>query len=70
MVETVVSKGETGTLHNSHGLPHIPPNFFGISFGLAGLAEVWTLGAPILQVSVSSVAFSLVSPRSYGSVLS
>jgi tellurite resistance protein len=29
----------------------IPPNFFGISFGLAGLSEVWTLAAPTLGVS-------------------
>jgi len=32
-------------------LPMIPPNFFGISFGLAGLAEVWTLATPTLGVS-------------------
>ncbi len=32
-------------------LPLIPPTFFGISFGLAGLAEVWTLAAPTLGVT-------------------
>jgi tellurite resistance protein len=32
-------------------LPVIPPNFFGISFGLAGLAEVWILAAPTLGVT-------------------
>jgi tellurite resistance protein len=32
-------------------LPVIPPNFFGISFGLAGLAEVWTLASPTLGVT-------------------
>jgi len=32
-------------------LPVIPPNFFGIAFGLAGLAEVWTLASPTLGVT-------------------
>jgi tellurite resistance protein len=32
-------------------LPTIPPNFFGISFGLAGLAEVWTLASPTLGIT-------------------
>ena len=32
-------------------IPVIPPNFFGISFGLAGLAEVWILAAPTLGVT-------------------
>ena len=32
-------------------LPAVPPNFFGISFGLAGLAEVWILAAPTLDVT-------------------
>jgi tellurite resistance protein len=32
-------------------LPTIPPNFFGISFGLAGLAEVWTLASPTLDIT-------------------
>jgi tellurite resistance protein len=32
-------------------LPVVPPNFFGISFGLAGLAEVWTYAAPTLGVT-------------------
>jgi tellurite resistance protein len=32
-------------------LPLIPPNFFGIAFGLAGLAEVWTLAAPTLGLT-------------------
>lgn len=32
-------------------LPEIPPNFFGISFGLAGLAEVWTLASRTLGVT-------------------
>jgi hypothetical protein len=32
-------------------LPVIPPNFFGISFGLAGLAEVWVLASPTLGVT-------------------
>ena len=32
-------------------LPVIPPNFFGISFGLSGLAEVWILAAPTVGVS-------------------
>jgi tellurite resistance protein len=32
-------------------LPAIPPNFFGISFGLAGLAEVWSFAAPTLGVT-------------------
>jgi tellurite resistance protein len=32
-------------------LPAIPPNFFGISFGLAGLSEVWILAAPTLGVT-------------------
>jgi tellurite resistance protein len=32
-------------------LPVLPPNFFGISFGLSGLAEVWRLGAQVLQIS-------------------
>jgi len=31
--------------------PVIPPNFFGISFGLAGLAEVWTYAAPTLGIT-------------------
>jgi tellurite resistance protein len=34
-------------------IPVITPNFFGIAFGLAGLAEVWTLAAPTLGVSVA-----------------
>ncbi len=32
-------------------LPVIPPNFFGISFGLAGLAEVWVLAARPMGVT-------------------
>ena len=32
-------------------LPVIPPNFFGISFGLAGLAELWVYVTPIWGVS-------------------
>jgi tellurite resistance protein len=32
-------------------LPRIPPNFFGISLGLAGLAEVWILASPILGIT-------------------
>ena len=32
-------------------LPVIPPNFFGIAFGLAGLAEVWAYATPILGIT-------------------
>ena len=32
-------------------LPVIPPNFFGIAFGLAGLAELWVYATPIWGVS-------------------
>ncbi len=43
-------------------LPVIPPNFFGISFGLAGLAEVWTLASPALGVpDVVGRALTLVA---------
>ncbi len=48
----------------THGrkLPLIPPNFFGIAFGLAGLAEVWTLAAPTLGVTdVVGRALALVA---------
>jgi tellurite resistance protein len=41
--------GRLATLRSR--LPVIPPNFFGISFGLAGLAEVWTLASRTLDVS-------------------
>ena len=48
----------------THGrkLPLIPPNFFGIAFGLAGLEEVWTLAAPALGVTdVVGRALALVA---------
>ena len=32
-------------------LPVIPPNYFGIAFGLAGLAELWVWATPIWGVS-------------------
>jgi tellurite resistance protein len=35
----------------SRRFPIIPPNFFGIAFGLAGLAEVWVLASSTLGVS-------------------
>jgi hypothetical protein len=36
-----------------HGtFPILPPNFFGIAFGLSGLAEVWRLAAPMVGLTV------------------
>jgi len=32
--------------------PRVPPNFFGIPFGLAGLAEAWSAAAPTLGTPV------------------
>ena len=32
-------------------LPILPPNFFGIAFGLSGLAEVWRLAAPMVGLT-------------------
>ena len=29
--------------------PRVPPNFFAIAFGLAGLAEAWEAAVPVLR---------------------
>jgi tellurite resistance protein len=47
----VEARDGTQTAGGRRSLPVIPPNFFGISFGLAGLAEVWTLASPTLGVT-------------------
>jgi tellurite resistance protein len=47
-VALVETRADTETTGGGRFLPVIPPNFFGISFGLAGLAEVWTLASPTL----------------------
>ena len=39
------------TTRRSRALPVIPPNFFGISFGIAGLAEVWAYATPTLGIT-------------------
>jgi tellurite resistance protein len=44
-------KPSSGQVLRHFRLPIIPPNFFGIGFGLAGLAEVWVLASPPLGVS-------------------
>ena len=42
------SAGIGDTTQTGHrALPVIPPNFFGIAFGLAGLAELWVFATPI-----------------------
>jgi tellurite resistance protein len=51
-LKTGSTQGAVVPLGRLRQLPVIPPNFFGIAFGLAGLAEVWTLAAPTLGVSV------------------
>jgi tellurite resistance protein len=49
---TGITRDDEGPPSRPRQLPVIPPNFFGIAFGLAGLAEVWTLAAPTFGVSV------------------
>jgi hypothetical protein len=34
--------------HGAQFWPRVPPNFFGIPFGLAGLAEAWSAASPTL----------------------
>ena len=46
---TELTVGPTAARHGT--LPVIPPNFFGIAFGLAGLAELWTHVTPIWGIT-------------------
>jgi hypothetical protein len=65
-LKTEVTQRGVGPPSGWRQLPLIPPNYFGIAFGLAGLAEVWTLAAPTLGVSVIvGRAFALVATAAW-----
>ena len=53
------------------GIPAIPPNFFGISFGLAGIAEVWKSAGPLLGTSdaVGRIMYLVASAVWFGLLL-
>ena len=49
MVSSAAISATTKT--GRRALPVIPPNFFGIAFGLAGLSELWVFATPIWGLS-------------------
>jgi tellurite resistance protein len=62
--------GRRAAAGQRRALPTIPPNFFGISFGLAGLAEVWMLASPTLGIPiVVGRAFALIAAVVWASLM-
>lgn len=46
--ETAEAPAAPRARHGAQPWPRVPPNFFGIPFGLAGLAEAWDAASPVL----------------------
>lgn len=50
---TAEAPAATRAGHGARFWPRVPPNLFGIPFGLAGLAEAWSAASPTLGTSVA-----------------
>ena len=61
-IGSYATTGATTTM-GRRALPVIPPNFFGIAFGLAGLSELWVSATPIrVSAMLSDASWSLSRP--------
>lgn len=50
MAVTRTAQDERGSHQHPFRRVRMPPNFFAIAFGLAGLAEAWQAAVPVLGV--------------------
>ena len=48
---SVIAKDEPLRQHERFRSPRVPPNFFAIAFGVAGLAGTWHAAVPVLGTS-------------------